>query len=149
MSRIILFALNFIRRDIWLMDTARIDSHETKLRLYSTSTVFECSAIQRGELFNLGLFFDYGHIDLSLIPILAFSFSILKGFGGHKSIHSQFIEPSLDRWLGERDAPELRNLANQIVGFVEDTDLSSLGVAGFGCGVIFCYSLARFCGVCL
>ena len=53
----------------------------------------------------------------------------------------------MDRWLGERDAPELRNLANQIVGPVEDTDLSSLGVAGLVV-VLFRDSLTRFRRVC-
>ena len=142
MSRIILFALNFIRRDIWLMDTARLTVTRRKLvfvlrRLYLSVRQYKevnCS-IWAYSLTTVTL--------ISLIPILAFSFSILKGFGGHKSIHSQFIEPSLDRWLGERDAPELRDLANQIVGFVEDTDLSSLGVAGL---VVVLFSVIRLLG---
>ena len=41
------------------------------------------------------------------------------------------------------DAPELGNLANQIVGFVEDTDLSSLGVAGL---VVVLFSVIRLLG---
>jgi membrane protein len=142
MSRIFLFALNFIRRDIWLMDTARLTSTKRKLifvlrRLYLSVRQYKevnCS-IWAYSLTTVTL--------ISLIPILAFSFSILKGFGGHKSIHSQFIEPSLDRWLGERDAPELRNLADQIVRFVEDTDLSSLGVAGL---VVVLFAVIRLLG---
>lgn len=142
MSRIILYALNFIRRDIWLMDTARLTS--TRRNLVSVLRRLYLSVRQYKEV-NCSIWaYSLTTVTLiSLIPILAFSFSILKGFGGHKSIHNQFIEPSLDRWLGERDAPELRNLANQIVGFVEDTDLSSLGVAGL---VVVLFAVIRLLG---
>ena len=142
MSKLILYALNFIRRDIWLMDTTKLSSHKQKLiftlrRLYLSVLQYQevnCS-IWAYSLTTITL--------ISLIPILAFSFSIVKGFGGHKSIHSQYIEPSLDRWLGEREAPELRNLADQIVVFVEDTDLSSLGVAGL---VVVLFAVIRLLG---
>ena len=142
MSKLILYALNFIRRDIWLMDTSKLSGPKQKLvftlrRLYLSVRQYKevnCS-IWAYSLTTITL--------ISLIPILAFSFSILKGFGGHKSIHSQYLEPSLDRWLGEREAPELRSLVDQIVVFVEDTDLSSLGVAGL---VVVLFAVIRLLG---
>lgn len=61
---------------------------------------------------------------LALVPMLAISFSILKGFG----VHNQ-IEPFLLRVLeplGERSA----EIAGQIVAFVDNIQVGVLGVVG-------------------
>jgi len=61
---------------------------------------------------------------LALVPVLAISFSILKGFG----VHNQ-IEPFLLRMLeplGERSA----EIAGQIVAFVDNIQVGVLGVVG-------------------
>ena len=63
---------------------------------------------------------------LSLVPLLAFSFSVLKGFGVHNQllpILLTLLEP-----LGERGA----EVGKQIVGFVEHVDVGVLGAMGLG-----------------
>lgn len=61
---------------------------------------------------------------LALVPMLAISFSILKGFGVHNQIEPfllNVLEP-----LGERSA----EIAGQIVAFVDNIQVGVLGVVG-------------------
>lgn len=61
---------------------------------------------------------------LALVPMLAISFSILKGFGVHNQIEPfllSMLEP-----LGERSA----EIAGQIVAFVDNIQVGVLGVVG-------------------
>lgn len=61
---------------------------------------------------------------LSMVPLLALSFSVLKGFG----VHNQ-LEPALHRIL-EPLGPKGLELGNQILGFVSRMDVSVLGGLG-------------------
>ncbi len=61
---------------------------------------------------------------LSLVPLLAVSFSVLKGFGVHNQIEPilfNFLEP-----LGEKG----REVGEQIIGFVENVKAGVLGSVG-------------------
>ena len=61
---------------------------------------------------------------LSIVPLLAFSFSVLKGFGFHHEVEPllyQFLEP-----LGEKGV----ELTNQVIGFVDNVKGGLLGGIG-------------------
>ncbi|MGD9388167.1 MAG: YihY/virulence factor BrkB family protein [Gammaproteobacteria bacterium] len=61
---------------------------------------------------------------LSIVPLLAFSFSVLKGFGVHRQIEPllyEFLAP-----LGEKGA----EITSQMIGFVENVRGSVLGGIG-------------------
>ena len=61
---------------------------------------------------------------LSLVPLLAFSFSVLKGFGVHRQVEPllyEFLQP-----LGPKGA----EITNQIIGFVENIRGGVLGGIG-------------------
>lgn len=63
---------------------------------------------------------------LSLVPLIAVSFSVLKGFG----VHNQ-VEPALQQLLaplGERS----REITDRIVGFVDNIKVGVLGAVGLG-----------------
>lgn len=61
---------------------------------------------------------------LSLVPLLAVSFSVLKGFG----VHSQ-IEPTLRQFLDPL-GPQASEVTDRIIGFVENVDVGVLGSVG-------------------
>jgi membrane protein len=61
---------------------------------------------------------------LSIVPLLAVSFSVLKGFG----VHNQ-IEPLLLKFL-EPLGPKGLELSNSIIGFVENIKVGVLGSLG-------------------
>lgn len=64
---------------------------------------------------------------LSLVPLLAFSFSVLKGFG----VQNQF-EPLLLEYLHALGPEKSVEITNNIVGFVDNIDVRVLGAAGLG-----------------
>ncbi|WP_308873338.1 YhjD/YihY/BrkB family envelope integrity protein [Thiothrix subterranea] len=61
---------------------------------------------------------------LSLVPLLALSFSVLKGFG----VHNQ-MEPLLLALL-EPMGDKAEELTRQVLGFVDNVQVGVLGVAG-------------------
>ncbi len=61
---------------------------------------------------------------LSIVPLIAFSFSVLKGFGFHRQVEPllyQFLEP-----LGEKGV----ELTDQVIGFVDNVKGGLLGGIG-------------------
>lgn len=61
---------------------------------------------------------------LSLVPLLALSFSVLKGFG----VHNQ-LEPLLQQFLAPL-GDKATELTQQVLGFVDNVQVGVLGVAG-------------------
>ncbi|PYG02536.1 tRNA-processing RNAse BN [Thioalkalivibrio sp. ALE21] len=61
---------------------------------------------------------------LSFVPLLALSFSVLKGFGAHNAVEPlllEFLEP-----LGEQGV----DIADNVVGFVDNMRVGALGAVG-------------------
>jgi membrane protein len=65
---------------------------------------------------------------LSLVPLLAFAFAVLKGFGAYRS----FVHGTLQPYLTETFAPNpaLHTAIDKILQFVDQTDVSKLGAIG-------------------
>jgi len=63
---------------------------------------------------------------LSLVPLLAFSFSVLKAMG----VHNQ-LEPVLQRFL-QPLGPRSVEVTSRIIGFVENIQVGVLGAVGLG-----------------
>lgn len=61
---------------------------------------------------------------LSIVPLLAVSFSVLKGFGVHQQLEAMLMETLLP--LGARGA----EIADRIIGFVENVKAGVLGSLG-------------------
>lgn len=74
---------------------------------------------------------------LSLVPLLAFSFSVLKGFG----VHNQ-LEPALLGFFSPL-GPEGAELTQRIIGFVDRVDVGVLGALGLGLLVYTVVSLTQ------
>jgi membrane protein len=71
---------------------------------------------------------------LSIVPVLALSFALFKGFGVHRDLApalSRYLEP-----LGDRGV----ELGNQLIGMVESVNVGKLGVLGL---VILLFTVAR------
>lgn len=74
---------------------------------------------------------------LSLVPLLALSFSILKGFGYHNQLEPTLLE--LFAALGDK-GPEV---TEQVIGFVENMNVGVLGALGLGFLVLTVVSLMQ------
>ena len=80
---------------------------------------------------------------LSLVPVLAFLFSIAKSLGLYQKLQIEIILPLLNQWVDANQAPELRSAIEQMFAFVENTDFASLGTVGF---VTLGYAVIRLLG---
>jgi len=74
---------------------------------------------------------------LSLVPLLAFAFSVAKGLGAYDTLVGETIRPFLDRTFGTLEAgasgaagQDLRQGIDQVLAFVEGTNVGSLGFFG-------------------
>ena len=126
--------VQWVRREEWIRDIFRIQDANLPewqqrilfviRRLLSSWLRFRDSrsAIQVGALSYLTL--------ISLVPVLAFSFSIVKTVGLHQQLQNDVIDPLLNQWIPSELAAELRSGIEQMLIFVENTDVSSLGVIG-------------------
>jgi membrane protein len=65
---------------------------------------------------------------LSVVPFLAFAFSILKGFGEYQRLMDETVRPAVVSTFGE--SPELLSAIEQVLSFVERTSVSRLGAVG-------------------
>jgi membrane protein len=65
---------------------------------------------------------------LSLVPLLAFAFALLKGFGAYELLIEGTIRPYILQFLSGN--PALRDSFDKILGFVESTGVTSLGFLG-------------------
>jgi len=75
---------------------------------------------------------------LSLVPLLAFSFSILKGFGVHYE-----LEPLLSGYLAPLGVEKSKEIVDSIVGFVDNMNVRVLGAVGLGLLVYTVVSLMQ------
>src|SRR6185503_13662216 len=78
---------------------------------------------------------------LSLVPLLAFSFSVTNGFGLHEKLIETSVNPFLDRTFGPltaagpagsevESAQGMRTAIAHVLDFVNRTDVSKLGAIG-------------------
>lgn len=72
---------------------------------------------------------------LSLVPLLAFSFAILKGLGFYEELRAQRIDPYLDELFGPRNASaaggaQLRDGFDHVLNLVDQTNVKGLGAIG-------------------
>jgi membrane protein len=72
---------------------------------------------------------------LSVVPFLAFVFSVVKGFGGYQRLMEGTLRPYLRVTFGSN--PSLLQGMEKVLGFVERTDVASLGTFG---GIVLAYS---------
>jgi membrane protein len=65
---------------------------------------------------------------LSVVPFLAFAFSVLKGFGAYRVFVQDTVRPYLDETFAP--SPALRQAIDRILAFVDTTDFSRVGAIG-------------------
>jgi membrane protein len=65
---------------------------------------------------------------LSVVPLLAFAFAVLKGLGAYTGFVQGVVHPYLQRTFGEN--PSLLEAVEYVFKFVDRTNVSTLGVVG-------------------
>jgi membrane protein len=67
---------------------------------------------------------------LSLVPLLAFAFSVAKGFGLYHRLLETTIQPFVDRTFDVHEAPQMHAAVMRVLEFVNTTNVSKLGIPG-------------------
>jgi membrane protein len=149
----IMGARGFLTRDLWTTELGALPTF--RAIAYKISRV--CHLAVRGFVRDNCMFRASGltYITvLSLVPLLAFSFSVAKGLGAYERLRSQTITPFLDETIGaaatvgadgvaqtgDHGAAGLRTAIDRVLQFVEQTNLSSLGAIGL---LILVYTVVK------
>ncbi|NIP39744.1 MAG: YihY/virulence factor BrkB family protein [Candidatus Dadabacteria bacterium] len=116
---------HFFTKTLWYIDVRNIG--EFKAFLIRTARLLFASIREYGKnelnLRAMGLVYI---TIISLIPFLAVSFSVLKGFGVHNQLEPALL--NVLKPLGDKG----QQLATKIIEFVSNVDVKLLGGVGFG-----------------
>lgn len=117
---------NFVTRDLWEVD---IDSLN-RFKSFVVKALRLCNVALRefteGDLTLRAMSLVYTTL-LSIVPVLAISFSVLKAFGAHNDV----VEPFLLKFLAPLGAKG-EEITSTIIGFVENMKVGVLGSIGLG-----------------
>lgn len=115
---------NFLTRELWHIDLSSLDKFKSFLIQFIRLIYTIIREFNERELTLRAMSLVYTTL-LSLVPLLAFSFSILKAFG----VVDTQLEPILNKFLvplGSKGA----EITQQILNFVENMKVGVLGTVG-------------------
>ena len=130
--------LNYFSHEVWLVNTDAM--HPLHAAMYRAMRVGSLTI--RGFLRDRCLFRAQALTFitvLSIVPLLAFIFSVAKGLGAYSRLQLEIIGPFLDNNIGlaagsangeEVAAVGLRETLDKLLVFVEDTDFGKIGLFG-------------------
>ena len=117
---------DFFARELWEIDLGSLNRYKSlvikTLRLLNVAV----HEFTEGHLTLRAMSLVYTTL-LSIVPLLAISFSVLKAFG----VHNELVEPFLNKAL-EPLGPKGAELTSTIIGFVENMKVGVLGSLGIG-----------------
>jgi len=122
----------FLSRDIWLIDLADAKSWRARVTRISRIVLIAGRGFFRDRCMLQAAALTYLTV-FSLVPLLAFVFSVAKGFGAYNQIRTGFVDPFLSRTfgeVGEGSGAQVRNAIENVFAIVDKTDLKALGVVG-------------------
>ena len=116
---------DFFTKTLWYIDIRNISEFKSLLiriirLIYASAREFTKNDL---NLRSMGLVYI---TIISLIPFLAVSFSVLKGFGVHNQLEPTLL--NILKPLGEKG----QQIATQIIEFVSNVNVKVLGGVGFG-----------------
>jgi membrane protein len=119
---------NFFRQTIW--ERRLEDMPPSQAWLYKSARVAHVTlkAVFFGDTLQVRAAALTYFTVLSLVPLLAFAFALLKGFGAYEVLVKQTLRPYLLNFLEGNQS--LQTAIDQILGFVENTGVTSLGFIG-------------------
>ncbi len=115
---------DFFRRDLWEADTASLHGYKSLVIKALRLLDIAMRDFSEGQLNLRAMGLVYTTL-LSIVPLLAISFSVLKAFG----VHNEFVEPFLLNFLAPL-GPRGEEITVKIIGFVENMKVGVLGSLG-------------------
>jgi membrane protein len=142
-------AWRFVTRDVWGAEPEGLRPVQRRLYRWSRVLYLTIRSFLGDRCMLRAAALTYTTV-LSLVPLLAFSFAILKGLGVYKEFRDEHIEPYLDRLFGGMHVPNLAETAHEaaqsaaqqpgllqlregfdrVLDLVDQTDVKGLGTFG-------------------
>jgi membrane protein len=131
-------ALRFFSRDVWSSELGAVSAFRRWLYKLARIVFLTGKGVDENKLLMRAGSLTFITV-LSIVPLLAFAFSIAKGLGAYETLQAEVIQPFLDDTLGPVEGAvgeegaagkELREGISTIFAFVENTKVSSLGTFG-------------------
>lgn len=116
--------IDFIKTDVWEIDVSSLGGFKAFIVRSIKLFIVSVREFTEGQLTLRAMGLVYTTL-LSIVPLIAISFSILKGFG----VHNQVVEPFMLKFLaplGEKG----EEITVHIIGFVENMKVGVLGSVG-------------------
>jgi membrane protein len=116
---------SLVARSIWDVEMASLPPWKVRLIKVARLIYAVIRDLVDGQISLRAMSLVYTTL-LSLVPLLAISFSVLKAFGVHNQVEPlllNFLEP-----MGEKGV----EITEQVIGFVENVQAGVLGVVGLG-----------------
>ena len=128
--------LSWWDQNIWQTDVTVLPAWKSKLLLFLRGTQLLISELLEGhnKLYAMGLVYM---TILSLVPLLAVMFSVLKGFGVHNQLEPLLL--NLLAPLGEKGI----EITTTVLSFVDNIKVGVLGAVGLGLLLFTVVSLIR------
>jgi len=118
--------IDFFKHDLWEIDLGSLNAFKSFIVKALRLINILLRDIMEGQLTLRAMSLVYTTL-LSIVPVLAISFSILKAFG----VHNDIVEPLLLKFLDPLGAKG-QEITRQIIGFVENMNVGVLGSLGLG-----------------
>ncbi len=115
----------FVIEDIWKLDFSKLSPLKTFLIKQAQLIIHVVKRFQKDRLMVRASALVYATL-LSIVPLLAVLFSLLKGFGYHNE-----LEPILSRILKPLGDQAIQRIVPAIVNFVGNASIAALGAFGF------------------
>ena len=117
---------DFLTREVWEIDTSPLGRFKTFLVQTVRLLYVAVREFTEGHLTLRAMSLVYTTL-LSIVPVLAISFSVLKAFG----VHNEIVAPVLAKFLEPMGAKGAE-ITTRIIGFVENMKVGVLGSIGLG-----------------
>lgn len=115
----------FLIEDIWRLDFRRLSPIKALFLKHARIVIIVAKRFIKDRLLVRAAALVYATL-LSIVPLLAVMFSLLKGFGYHNE-----LEPFLTRLLAPLGEQAVQKIVPPIVNFVGNASFTALGAAGF------------------
>jgi membrane protein len=129
---------HFLARDVWSTELGGVPTFRRWFYKLARVLFLTAKGVDENKLLMRAGSLTFITV-LSIVPLLAFAFSVAKGLGAYETLQADVIQPFLDETLGAgqqvtEGGDQVRATIGDLLRIVDKTDVSRLG--GFGLAIL-------------
>ncbi|MCZ6599160.1 MAG: YihY/virulence factor BrkB family protein [Planctomycetota bacterium] len=124
-------AFDFVTHDVWMIEVAGVSRFRAFLVWLSRIVFLSVRGLREHKSMVQAAALTYYTV-LSIVPVMAVSFAVVRGLDKYKEFRTQTVEPFLTRAFGEAgtEAQNARNALDDLIEGVEKTGSAPLTIVG-------------------